>query len=200
MTCYICKKYKQPIFCLSNKLLCTNHAKILYNSKITIVQKIYRGYKARKYLKNIYNKLPRDLQIHILQFNSTLAKRNKTIYINKYIHSITYKINNFSNIESHNITLKELDNILSLILKYHTYIEYKWKNYYYYYFKNICYILLFVKNSDTFPYNITYIPAYISNKIYNSINFQPDLIDNQYYIHCDKLLASIYVFFNNYPC
>ena len=68
MYCSACKKYKYPLFRLSNKLLCTNHSSILYNSYIVTIQKIYRGYKKRKCLNNIFKRLPRDLQIHILEF------------------------------------------------------------------------------------------------------------------------------------
>lgn len=40
-----------------------------YHNKYAItIQSIYRGYKKRKYLNNIYNKLPDDLQNHILYF------------------------------------------------------------------------------------------------------------------------------------
>ena len=95
MKCVLCKKYKQPLFFLSKRLLCINHSKLLFNNKINIIQKIYRGYKVRKYLKNIFNKLPRDLQIHILGFNNKSSKKDEINRINNYLHKITYKINDF---------------------------------------------------------------------------------------------------------
>ena len=151
MECSICKKYKQPLFCLSKRLLCINHSKIMFNAEINIIQKIYRGYKVRKYLKNIFNRLPRDLQIHILSFNNKSTKKDEINRINNYLHKITYKINNFSNIRSHIITIKELENILAFILKHNKSIECKWKNYYHYYFKNICQKV--VDLSNTLWYN-----------------------------------------------
>lgn len=197
MECVLCKKYKQPLFFLSKNLLCINHSKLLFNAKINIIQKIYRGYKVRKYLKNIFNKLPRDLQIHILGFNNKSSKKDEINRINNYLHKITYKINDFSNIRSHIITIKELENILSIILKHNNNIEYRLKNYYHYYFKNICYIFLLIQNSDTIPTHITYIPSYISISIFNSINFQPNIANDDVYLKVNKLLETIYVFLNS---
>lgn len=197
MECVLCKKYKQPLFCLSKKLLCINHSKIMFNAEIKTIQKIYRGYKARKYLKNIFNRLPRDLQIHILSFNNKRTKEDEINRINKYLHKITYKINSFSNIRSHIITIKELENILAFILKHNNSIDCKWKNYYHYYFKNICYIFLLIQNSDTIPTHIAYIPSYISISIFSSINFQPNIANDDIYLKVNKLLETIAVFLNS---
>ena len=65
----------------------------------------------RKYLKHIFNKLPRDLQIHILNFNNNTTKDNEINRINNYLHKITYKINNFSN-----IIINHKNNLLLLII------------------------------------------------------------------------------------
>lgn len=197
MECVLCKKYKQPLFCLSKNLLCINHSKLLFNAEIKTIQKIYRGYKARKYLKNIFNRLPRDLQIHILNFNNKRTKEDEINRINKYLHKITYKINSFSNIRSHIITIKELENILAFILKHNNSIDCKWKNYYHYYFKNICYIFLLIQNSDTIPTHIAYIPSYISISIFSSINFQPNIANDDIYLKVNKLLETIAVFLNS---
>ena len=197
MECVLCKKYKQPLFCLSKNLLCINHSKLLFNAEIKTIQKIYRGYKARKYLNAIFNRLPRDLQIHILSFNNKRTKEDEINRINKYLHKITYKINSFSNIRSHIITIKELENILAFILKHNNSIDCKWKNYYHYYFKNICYIFLLIQNSDTIPTHIAYIPSYISISIFSSINFQPNIANDDIYLKVNKLLETIAVFLNS---
>ena len=197
MECVLCKKYKQPLFCLSKNLLCINHSKIMFNAEIKTIQKIYRGYKARKYLNAIFNRLPRDLQIHILNFNNKRTKEDEINRINKYLHKITYKINSFSNIRSHIITIKELENILAFILKHNNSIDCKWKNYYHYYFKNICYIFLLIQNSDTIPTHIAYIPSYISISIFSSINFQPNIANDDIYLKVNKLLETIAVFLNS---
>ena len=197
MECAICKKYKQPLFCLDKRLLCINHSKLLFSAQIQFIQKIYRGYKVRKYLNHIFNRLPRDLQIHILSFNNKSTKYDDINRINKYLHKITYKINNFSNVRSHIITIKELENILAFILKHNKVIDCKWKNYYHYYFKNICYIFLLIQNSDTIPTHITYIPGYISISIFNSINFQPNIANDDVYTKVNNLLQPIAVFLNS---
>lgn len=197
MECALCKKYKQQLFCLNKNLLCINHSKLLYNAQLIFIQKIYRGYKVRKYLKQIFNRLPRDLQIHILSFNNKSTKNDEINYINKYLHKITYKINSFSNIRSHIITLKELENILAFILKHNKVIDSKWKNYYHYYFKNICYIFLLIQNSDNIPTHITYIPSYISISIFNSLNFQPNIANDDVYTKVNNLLQPIALFLNS---
>ena len=168
----------------------------MFNAEIKTIQKIYRGYKARKYLNAIFNRLPRDLQIHILNFNNKRTKEDEINRINKYLHKITYKINSFSNIRSHIITIKELENILAFILKHNNSIDCKWKNYYHYYFKNICYIFLLIQNSDTIPTHIAYIPSYISISIFSSINFQPNIANDDIYLKVNKLLETIAVFLN----
>ena len=45
---------KQEYICIKNNSYCFNHACLLYNKNITIIQKYYRGYKARRYLINIF--------------------------------------------------------------------------------------------------------------------------------------------------
>ena len=130
-------------------------------------------------------------------FNAKNAKENEQMRINKYLHKITYKISSFSNIRSHTITIEELNYILTFILKHITIIECKWKNYYYYYFKNVCYILILIKNSHTFPNNINYIPSYISISIYHSLNIQPNITNNNFLLKSNNLLDKIYVFLNS---
>ena len=192
MYCCACKKYKFPIFCLYNKLYCTNHSTLLYNKSIVLIQKIYRGYKKRKCLNNIFKRLPRDLQIHILEFNT--IKHKKNICITNLIDKTSYKIKSFSNITSNKITLKELNHILVILLKYKCYLDYKWKNYFNYYFNNICNILLLIISFEYFPNNINYIPSQISSKIYNSIDFMPNLIKNDFFYQVNLLLDNTYVF------
>jgi hypothetical protein len=201
MLCVKCKKYKEPLYLLSNNLLCINHAKLLYNTKIIIIQKVYRGYKKRSYLRNIFNRLPRDLQINILQINSNNnnnninnIKINRARYVHKCLYNKAYKINNFSNIRCNVVTLIELENILNFLIKHNKYINCRWKNYYTYYFKNICYIFLLILNSDNFPTTMTYIPSYISISIFNSINFLPNIENDDVYDEVNKLLQSTYVF------
>lgn len=199
MLCVKCKKYKEQLYLLSNNLLCINHAQLLYNTKMIIIQKVYRGYKIRRYLRNIFYRLPRDLQINILQINSNNSNKtkiNRASYVHKCLYNKAYKINSFSNIRCNVVTLIELENILNFLIKHNNYINCRWKNYYTYYFKNICYIFLLILNSEHFPTTLTYIPSYISISIFNSINFLPNIEKDDLHVEINKLLRSTYVFLN----
>lgn len=195
MYCCVCKKYKYPIFCLSNKLLCSNHSKLLYNNNIIIIQKTYRGYRKRKYLANIFKKLPRDLQLHILEFNT--PKTRKRNYINNRLRNFCCKINNSSSITSNKISLKESNAFLEFILKYKSDIDYKWKNYYNFYFNNICHILLSILKVEYFPNIITNVSTQISIEIYDSIDFTPNIIKNDFFYQLDLLLNNTCIFLKN---
>lgn len=73
-------------FIIENTKLCKIHTKLLYNNYVIFIQKNYRGYMCRNKLKNIYNKLPRDLQEHILYFvrQDLSYKRYKNIIFNYF--------------------------------------------------------------------------------------------------------------------
>lgn len=64
----ICLHKSKNLFIINNKKYCTFHMNYYHNKYAITIQSIYRGYKKRKYLNNIYNKLPDDLQNHILYF------------------------------------------------------------------------------------------------------------------------------------
>ena len=53
---------KNSIITIKNNNYCLNHSLLLLNKYVITIQKIYRGYKARKYIVNIFNKLPNELQ------------------------------------------------------------------------------------------------------------------------------------------
>lgn len=190
MYCIICNKSKYPIFLFNKNNYCINHSKIYYNKQITIIQKIFRGYKIRKYLKAIYYKLPRDLQIYILNLNHNF--KNYCL-IRKYITSITYKINSFQNIQNHSITLYELDIILKKIIKNYPIIEYNWINYYKFYFDNIYYIILKLLNENYIDTN-----SNIIQMIYNSIDLYPNLINNDFNEIAKIILNKINLFNNSF--
>ena len=170
MLCFICKKNKNPIYNLNKVNYCTNHSKLLANKFVIKIQKIYRGYRRRKYLKNIFNKLPRELQQHILNFNNQKIK-HICASINTYILSKTYKIKSLKNIEDNEITLDELVNIVTLLSKYYYFLEPKWINFYKFYFTNIKAILV----------SLVYKKAVVLNiNIYNSLNFYTNLLNNNF--------------------
>ena len=61
----------------------------IYNNKFAIkIQSLYRGYKQRKLLKNIYIKLPDDLQYKIIDII------REDYYYNKYINTLKTIISN----------------------------------------------------------------------------------------------------------
>lgn len=170
MLCTICKKYKNPLFNFNKSNYCSNHSKLLFNNFIITIQKIYRGYRRRKYLKTIYNRLPRDLQHYILNIN---LQKNKNISaaINSLILKKTHKIKSLSNIEDNEITLDELTHIIILLNKYYHFLDIKWLNYYSYYFNNVKTILVALIYKKTYMLNIN---------IFNSLNFYTNLLNNNF--------------------
>ena len=170
MSCIICKKIKNPLFNCNKNNYCTNHSKLLFNTNVIKIQKTYRGYRRRKYLKTIYNRLPRDLQLYILDFNS----KNNKHYINTIVSLIlkkTHKIKTLKNIEDNEITLEELTNIITLLNKYYHLLQLDWLNYFKYYFNNIKVILVALIYKKTHMLNVN---------IYNSLNFYSNLLNNNF--------------------
>lgn len=95
---------------LNKKKLCWPHFNKQYNKYCIIIQKIYRGYKCRRIYKNIFIKLPIDLQYKIINYNRSdiyYKKYCNTIYklirkryiICRSLDILNYKIINYSDIE-----------------------------------------------------------------------------------------------------
>jgi len=197
MFCVICKKYKYPIFLLCKNFYCSNHAKICYSPQIIIIQKIYRGYKVRRILNNIYFKLPRDLQTHILSFNcgKTIETKNtETIKIITSIKQATYKINDFHNLSNNKITLHEINNILVILIKYKKYIDSKWFNYYKYYFNNIYSIILVLCEVHDLPYTFAHLISIINNDIYESLDLLVNFSTNDFKKRAKEIMYNITLF------
>lgn len=196
MFCVICKKYKYPIFLLCKNLYCLSHSKLIFNNSIVIIQKTYRAYKVRTTLKRIFFKLPRDLQVHILSFNSIKTSKTKgnEYLIKNIIETATFKINDFHSLSSNKITLSEINGILRTLIKYKLYIDNKWFNYYKYYFNNIYSILLVLSELHDLPYTITYLASIINNDIYESIDIIPSLTNNDFKDNVKQLLYNITLF------
>lgn len=199
MFCIICKKYKYPVFLLCKNLYCINHAKLFYNISILTVQKIYRGYKVRRILNKIFLKLPRDLQLYILGHNSiktTRTKENTYLQIKNNIKEATVKINDFHNLSANKITLTEINKILLLLIKYKTYIESNWFNYYKYYFNNIYSVLLILSEVQDLPYTFAHLVSIINNDIYESLDFTYNLLHNDFKERTKEILYNITLFLN----
>jgi hypothetical protein len=169
MLCIKCKKLKFPIFNCNNNNYCLNHTKLLFNNFVIKIQKTYRGYRRRKYVKTIYARLPRDLQHHILNFNVNNTKNYDDI--NLLILKKTHKIKDLTTIEDNEITLAELTNIITMLNKYYHVLDSRWLNYYKYYFNNIKAILVSLIYKKAFLLNIN---------IYNSLNFYENLLNSNF--------------------
>ena len=172
MLCNVCKKYRYPLFRFNQLNYCTSHSLLLFNINIIKIQKTYRGYRRRKYIKTIYNRLPRDLQLYVLNINnsnSNTKRQHEDIYT--YIIKKTYKIKSLIAIEDNEITLNELISIIKVLNKYYYLLTTKWKNYYKFYFTNIKDILVSLLYRKITLLNI---------KIYNSLNFYTNLLNNDF--------------------
>ena len=197
MFCVICKKYKYPIFLLCKNFYCSNHAKICYSPQIIIIQKIYRGYKVRRILNNIYFKLPRDLQAHILSFNTiktNMSNKKDYLEIASIIALATHKINDFHNLSANKITLHEINNILEILIKYKAYISNKWFNYYKYYFNNIYSIILVLCEVHDLPYTFAHLISIINNDIYESLDLLVNLSPNDFKKRAREIMYNITLF------
>ena len=197
MFCVICKKYKYPIFLLCKNFYCSNHAKICYSPQIVIIQKIYRGHKVRRILNNIYFKLPRDLQAHILSFNTiktNMSNKKDYLEIASIIALATHKINDFHNLSTNKITLHEINNILVILIKYKAYISNKWFNYYKYYFNNIYSIILVLCEVHDLPYTFAHLISIINNDIYESLDLLVNLSPNDFKKRAKEIMYNITLF------
>jgi hypothetical protein len=199
MFCSICKKYKYPVFLCCKNLYCLNHSKLLYNNYVLKIQKIYRGYKVRRILKRIYFKLPRDLQLHILNFNCIKINKtgtNDVLNPKNIIKEATHKITDINNISTNKITLNEINEILTILIKYNKFIDYKWFNYYKYYFTNMYSVLLLLVDIHDLSNTLTYLVSIVNNDIYDSLNLQPNLLNNDFKTKAKEILNNIIVFFS----
>ena len=197
MFCIICKKYKYPVFLVCHNLYCLNHSKLLYNNYVLTIQKIYRGHKVRRILKRIYFKLPRDLQVHILSFNcieTNIHRKDTYLKIKNKIALATHKINDFHNISSTKITLDELNEIVICLTKYKIYIDKHWLYYYKYYFNNIYSILLILFELRDVPYTFTYLISIINNDIYDSLDLNINITNNNFITTAKELLNNTTLF------
>ena len=86
----------------NNKIVCHVHADILFGSSALSIQKMYIGYRTRQKIKNLFLKLPTEIQkivlwymrepLYIKRYYSKLSNIlvNKTTYITLYENNINY--------------------------------------------------------------------------------------------------------------
>ena len=155
MICNYNNLCKKPSFSKSI-CLCRIHLILTHNSGIIKIQKIFRGYKTRKKINNIYKKLPSDVQGIILYYI------NLPIYYNNYYKKIRNIVNKktkkliYHDYTSNNkLSIDYISNCFYYINKYHTIM-------------NINEIkILFVLNED--------LRFIVNNFIYYYINDQVDI-------------------------
>lgn len=148
----LCKKYR-----FSNLIcLCYNHLTLIHNDKIIKIQKIFRAYKARKKIKNIYIKLPRDIQCVILYYI------NLPIYYNNYYKKIK------------NIVNKKIKKLLYYDYSLNNKLSIDYISDCYYYINKYHLVMninelkiLFVLNEE--------LGIIVNNYIYNYLNYQMDI-------------------------
>ena len=117
---------KNSVIFVKNKPYCYNHFLLLYNNYVITIQKYYRGYKTRKYLTNIFKKLPNDLQEIILgyiNYNHYIKTYNNTI--SNIIIKNTYNLHNYENSDK-KLSIYYLYNCYKLYTKYHSIISIKY--------------------------------------------------------------------------
>ena len=155
MICNYNNLCKKPIFSKS-LCLCCNHIILTHNNSILNIQKTFRGYKTRKKIKNIYIKLPSDIQGIILYYI------NLPIYYNNYYK----KIRNIVNKKTKKLLYYDYtrDNKLSI-----DYI-----NNCFYYVNKYCRIMNINEIKILFVIcdNLNFI---VNKYIYNYINYQQDI-------------------------
>jgi hypothetical protein len=112
------KCLKNSFILINEKPYCLNHSLLLYNKYVLIIQKFYRGYRARRYLVNIFNNLPSELQELIIYYiNGDLYKRKYLDTITSIVTNKTYCLHNYENSEN-KLSIDYLYNCYKLYCKY----------------------------------------------------------------------------------
>lgn len=145
-----CKKHSySKLICL-----CFNHLILKHNNSIIKIQKIFRGYKTRKKIDNIYKKLPKDIQNIILNYiNLPIYYNNYYKVLRNIINKKIYKLLYYNH--NNKLTIDYINNCFYYINKYH-------------FIMNINEIkILFVLADD--------LQSIINNYIYNYVNYQVDI-------------------------
>ena len=110
---------KDSFILIKNNSYCLNHSLLLYNKYVLIIQKFYRGYRARKCLLNIFNKLPNELQELVIYYINDIYYKKK--YLNNITNIIinnTFKLHNYKN-TNEKLSVNYLFNCYKLYYKYH---------------------------------------------------------------------------------
>jgi len=172
MYCIYLNKYNNK--CKHNNIFsnnikyCMNHTILLYNKYVITIQKIYIGYRVRKKIKNIFIKLPRDLQINIIEkTHINIIKNNdqityyKNIFYN-LISNFNVKFFNYNKLienYSENFYINMI-NIYKKIIIYINYFDKSFLKYTYIISNNLLFQLNNYKNNKNINYLINIINIY----------------------------------------
>ena len=100
----------------NNQYVCHVHAAILFTDTAIFIQKMYIGYRTRRKFKNIFVKLPTDLQKMILWY------MRRPLYIKRYHNAISNildkKISNITMYEQNYDYYRRIGAIYTLYTKY----------------------------------------------------------------------------------
>lgn len=172
MICNYNNLCKKPVFSKSI-CLCCNHLILTHNNSIIKIQKIFRAYKTRKKINNIYKKLPSDIQDIILHYiNLPIYYTNYYKKIRNIVNKKTKDLLYYDYTSNNKLSIDYISNCFYYINKYHLIM-------------NINEIkILFVMNED--------LRFIVNNFIYNYINHQVDIS-----IWNNNVLTEIINFENN---
>jgi hypothetical protein len=152
------------------KKYCKKHYLYFFNKYALIIQKNYKKYITNRKLKNIFYKLPNDLQKHIIYF------MNIDIYYQKYknkINSILVKrFQPYFFYKNYNIKFKifNISEIYYLLFKYNKIINFNILKYFYTICFDIKNILIYINIGDI--EEILFFLNFNNHNIVNYINFE----------------------------
>ena len=112
--------------------LCYIHARKLYNSQASLIQRVYRGYLCRKKLKTIFYPLPDEIKDIVLKhmraeyyinnynksINKILKKRFDNLFGNPHIYGESHILLNINNLSNKILYYQDIIEIYNLYTKY----------------------------------------------------------------------------------
>lgn len=130
---------------INDSQYCLNHALLLYNKFVLVIQKYYRGYRCRRYLVNIFYNVPKELQeIIIYYINETHYHKTYLKSLTRIVNKNTFDLHNYRNSDN-KLSIDYLYNCYKLYNKYHCVININYLKHSYilsHHILNFCDILL----------------------------------------------------------